>query len=434
MSAQLGVTAPPTSVEGCRYALVVDDNTQARGQLVKLLRSLGILVDETSQAQQAITQLAKVDAENRPYDIVFIDWRMPEMNGQRLAEDIQQLPLRGLRPRLVLMASNVQGLPDHVDRSLFAAVMSKPVTPSELLDTVTRRVHPEHASKAPVSGLPVRWEGLYGRHILLVEDNPINQEVVHGLLDLVGARVSMARDGSHGIRLLQEHTFDLVLMDINMPVMNGFEAADLIKQDLRFANLPIIALTANALGGDRERCLAAGMSDYIAKPIDPNQMFPILLRHLPVAPKPQEPAHVLEQQAPVRNVPGNDVETMLAAVARIPGVNVTEAVSRMMGRRELYAKLVVRFVAERKGMLETLEQALHLGDRETMLDVIHNAKSMLGALGVEDLKHRAAALQSALSENGDRSETPHLEADISVFAADFAALLLRLKELTPSSA
>ncbi|WP_180132397.1 response regulator [Rhodoferax sp. BLA1] len=435
VSAQFGVTARPTSVEGCRYALVVDDNTQARGQLVKLLCSLGILVDETSQAQQAITQLAKVDAEDRPYDIVFIDWRMPEVNGQQLAEDIQQLPLRGRRPRLVLMASNVQGLPDHVDRSLFAAVMSKPVTPSELLDTVTRRVHPEHASKAPVSGLPVRWEGLYGRHILLVEDNPINQEVVHGLLDLVGARVSMARDGSHGIRLLQEQAFDLVLMDINMPVMNGFDAADLIKKDPRFANLPIIALTANALGGDRERCLAAGMSDYIAKPIDPNQMFPILLRHLPVAPQPPKPTHVLAQQAaPVRNVPGNDVETMLAAVALIPGINVTEAVSHMMGRRDLYAKLVVRFVAERAGMLQTLEQALLAGDRETMLGVIHNAKSMLGALGVEGLTQRAVALQSALSENGDSSDTPHLGADISAFAADFAALLQRLKELTQHSA
>ena len=404
-----------------RRALVVDDNTQARGQLVSLLRSLSFVVDEADDGQQAIAQLAAADAHGRPYDVAFIDWRMPQLEGQQVAERIHQLSLRRQRPRLVLVAGSAPGLPD--DRSGFAAVIAKPVTPSEVFATVTGLFDPEHSRQEAASGSATGWEGLAGRNILLVEDNPINQEVVHDLLELVGARVSIASNGRQGIRMLDEQAFDLVLMDVHMPVMDGFAAAGVIRADRRFASLPIVALTANALEGDRERCLAAGMNDYIAKPIDPNQMFPTLLRHLPESAA-QVPGHDDRRRAPP--LPA-DVDAIIAALAMIPGINVEEAVSRMMGRRDLYAKLACRIAAERADLLTQLAQSSRNGDRESVAGLIHGAKSMLGALGVEDLQQRCVALQRSLREGNPIDD---LDEEIAAFSADFASLLGRLKEIT----
>jgi len=300
------------------------------------------------------------------------------------------------------------------------------VTPSEVFASVTRLFDPEHSRQQAASGSVAGWEGLAGRSILLVEDNPINQEVVHDLLELVGARVSIASNGRQGIRLLDEQAFDLVLMDVHMPIMDGFAAAGVIRKDPRFASLPIVALTANALGGDRERCLAAGMNDYLAKPIDPQQMFPTLLRHLPESPAPQAPGH--DDRRPAPPLPARaDVDTIVAALAMIPGIKVEEAVSRMMGRRDLYAKLACRIAAERADLLTQLAQASRSGDRESVAGLIHGAKSMLGALGVEDLQQRCVALQRSLRE-GDPIDD--LAEEIAAFSADFASLLERLKEIT----
>jgi CheY-like chemotaxis protein len=252
--------------------------------------------------------------------------------------------------------------------------------------------------------------------------------VVHDLLELVGARVSIASDGEQGIRRLEEQPFDLVLMDVHMPVMDGFAAAAAIRKDPRFATLAIVALTANALGGDRERCLAAGMDDYIAKPIDPNQMFPTLLRHLP----PTVPSQVTGGEdrrtagaPPTADADADESEAIVAALAMIPEINAASAIARLMGRRDLYAKLARRIVAERGDLLAQLEQALRNDDRAAQAALIHGAKAMLGALGADDLQRRCVELQTKLRE-GDADVVD----EIAAFSADFATLLQRLKEVT----
>ncbi|MBS1229111.1 MAG: hybrid sensor histidine kinase/response regulator [Proteobacteria bacterium] len=418
---------PPVDLRG-RRALAVDDNAQARGQLAEVLRSLSFVVDQASDGEHAIAQVAAADVQDRPYDVVFVDWRMPLLDGQQVAEQIDQLSLRRERPRLVLVAGSAAGLPDDVDRSHFAALIAKPVTPSEVFASVTRLFDPEHSRQQATSGSAAGWEGLAGRSILLVEDNPINQEVVHDLLDLVGARVSIASNGRQGIRMLDEQAFDLVLMDVHMPIMDGFAAAGEIRANPRFAALPIVALTANALEGDRERCLAAGMTDYLAKPIDPQQMFPTLLRHLPQSAAPQAAGHDDRRPAGASYLPPEaDVDAILAALGEIPGIDVSAAVARMMGRRDLYAKLACRIAAERADLLTQLAQSSRSGDRESLAGLIHGAKSTLGALGAGDLQQRCVALQSRLRE-GDPVDD--LDEEITAFSADYASLLERLKEIT----
>ena len=430
----VGSTLLPTGDWGHKRLLVVDDNAAARGQIVELLRAFSLHVDEVGRASEAIEMIADTDREDHPFDVVLLDWKMPEMSGLEAAEKIHRLSLCRKRPSLVLMVSGAQELPENVDRSCFDAVLAKPVTLSELTDAMFRVFDPERARKIEAQMGGSGWECLAGCAILLVEDNPINQEVVHGLLEMVGAQVTIASDGLQAIRFLNNQPFDMVLMDVHLPVMDGFEATLEIRNDPKFTALPVIALTANALEGDRERCLAAGMNDYIAKPIDPNQMFPTLIRHLPAHPvfmpvvdegMPRSGRHavVVAPVTPKRV----EEDVILAELAMIPGVDVATAVSRMMGRRDLYARLACRMAAERADLVKQLAQALGASDRLAMAELVHGAKSLLGALGAEAMQQRCVDLQRGL-QAGEAIEA--LVDEIACFSADYAALLQRLKEVT----
>ena len=410
------------------HVLVIDDNEQARRQLAELLNAYSPRIDEASSGQEAFNLIAAAAADNRYYDLVFIDWKMPELSGREVADKIHLLPLLEIRPRLVLMTSGVQE--DDIDQTHFAAVIAKPITPSSLLDTLIKLFEPEHVREKEISDTCAGWEGLAGRRILLVEDNPINQEVVHDLLEMVGARVAVASDGLQSIQFLNNQPFDLVLMDVHMPIMDGFEATRAIRENPRVADLPIVALTSNALEGDRERCLAAGMSDYISKPIDPNQMFPTLLRHLPAnsvsALSPQGSRSGDEKQAVTKEYRLNsaDDDTIIAQLATILEINVDQAIVRMMGRRDLYARLVCRMVAERSDVLKKLEHALREGNHAMMAHLIHDAKSILGALGAEQMEQRCIALQRGLREG------KVVDKEIADLTTEFSSLLARLKDIT----
>ena len=261
-------------------------------------------------------------------------------------------------------------------------------------------------------------ECLHGRSILLIEDNKINQEVVQDLLEMFGAKVTVAGDGLQGIQLLHGQSFDLVLMDIHMPNMDGLEATAEIRKNPKFAQLPILALTANALEGDLERCLAAGMNDYIAKPIHPDQMFSTMARHLPAVGETPSGKHM----PPLSIQSGN--EEILSRLAQIPGVEVAHAVSRMMGRKDLYAQLACRISAERADMVEKLGAAVRKGERDAMIEIIHGAKSILGMLGADVLQQRCIHLQRRLGA-GDA-----VEGEVALFLTDLTSLLQHLHEAT----
>ncbi len=420
---------PQIDLRGLR-ALVVDDHDHARSLLVDQLLSLSFLVDEASCGEEAITRISKADADECAYDVVFLDWKMPGLNGLETAGHLQQLSLQQQRPHLALIASSGQETPAGLERLNIDAVLVKPVTPSELFDAVIGMFDPAHARKERTCGsAPGGWESLAGRAILLVEDNRINQEVVQDLLEMVGARVTLASDGRQGIALLGSQQFDLVLMDIHMPNMDGFEATAAIRQDPKFSTLPIVALTANALEGDLERCLAAGMNDYVAKPIHPDQMFTTLARNLPATPAPRpagaSPDEDLRHNGkarPAADRAGN--ETALARLAAIPGIDVTQGIAHMMGRQELYLQLACRIAAERTDMVEKLQTALREDNREAMFGVVHAAKSILGTLGAETMQQRCIDLQKRLGEGSP------VEDDLAAFADDLATLLQHLSEAT----
>ncbi len=408
------------------HVLVVDDNAHARRQLANHLRALSFRVDEAASGQEAIGCVADADASNTPYEIVFVDGKMPGLSGTETAAQIRLLSLRGERPRMVLIAVGA-GAADVAGRSGdFDAVLTKPVTPSELFDTVIGLFDPSRGNRIEAAADAV-WPNLSGIEILLVEDNEINQEVVHDLLQLVGARVTSAADGLRALQLLDDRRFDALLMDVHMPIMNGFEATATIRRDPRFARLPIIALTANALEGDRERCLAAGMDDYVAKPIDPRQLFAALLRHLPV----ERLAESALAARPVEAAPppaDDSAAATVAALAALPELDTALGVSRLMGRPELYVQLARRIVGERGGLPEQIAAAQAAGDSERIVDLVHGIKSLLGTLGASELEARCVDLEARL-QAGDAAT-----AELAGFSSDYAHLIERLRASLPAGA
>jgi CheY-like chemotaxis protein len=256
--------------------LVVDDNATARHIIVSMARSLGMQVDEAFDGWDAMRALTLAEKAGGAYDLVLLDWKMPGMDGVGCAHALQQGP----RTSTVLMMTAFgrdEAMQALEERGVAVnAVLAKPVTPTSLYDACSAALgraaggaDPGTRRKEPLQTQPP----LRGLRVLLVEDNAINQELALELLGEAGMQVSVAEDGRQAMVALEDATFDVVLMDCQMPVMDGYEATRAIRRDTRWANLPIIAMTANAMVGDREKAIASGMNDHIAKPIQVAEML-----------------------------------------------------------------------------------------------------------------------------------------------------------------
>ena len=383
-------------------ALVVDDNAFARDVLLGMLDALGIRADAVGSGDEALEQLVLADANRTPYDLVLLDWKMPGMNGFECAERLLRLPLSRRRPPSVLMVtafSRDEALQRAQERRLvFADLLTKPVTPSSMFDACCKALGlvPFFASSGS------RREGLLdhahaalrGARLLLIEDNAINRELALDLLSNAGVEVQVAGDGREALEVLARGSFDGVLMDCQMPVMDGFAAARAIRQRPQWRDLPVIAMTANAMVGDREKVMAAGMNDHIAKPIKVDEMFATLARWV-------RPSR--EQNAPAP-FPGRTGEQDL------PGVVTAAAIPELRANRALYRRLLRRFRAEQREFAASFRAARARGDREHAMRLVHDLHGLAGTLGMPALREAAQALKEAcLQDLCDGEVEPLLE-------------------------
>ena len=422
-TARLGVGAREASASAHaspahigRRVLVVDDNSTAREILVGYLQSLDVRVDEAANGHEALEKVASADPA---YDVLILDWMMPDMNGLEVARTIRVNEGEPCPSRIVLSSAFSSGDALEAPGGEFVdAFLPKPVIASQLeqiIDTVLgigRDTKRQRGRDKDETGAE-RLRSIRGARLLLVEDNEINQQVAQELLEQAGLTVDIANHGKQALKLLETGSYACVLMDMQMPVMDGLTATRLIREDDRFDQLPVLAMTANATMEDRARAIESGMNDHIAKPIDPKKLFDALAEWIaPTAGTVEEArSPTIEESAPKPSAATPEV------LPKLPGFEVQEGVDRVGGNISAYRRLVRKFADNQADSVKEIRVAIAAGDQELAVRTAHSLKGAAGALGAIAIQERAAELEEKLKTGLDGAESGSIDALAESLAA-----------------
>jgi len=280
-----------------KRVLVVDDIRAARKVLGKMLTNMGFKVDQADSGQAALDALAEAERQGAPFEVVLLDWQMPGMNGIETARRMRRSRPDSMPQLLMVTAYGREEVIASAEAIGIKQVLIKPVSASLLFDCIVDLLDGTAVGPGPAFDESTDAFGQLAAlgevRVLLVEDNDLNQEVATALLREAGLRVDLAGNGQIAVAMAKANAYDLVLMDVQMPVMDGLTATRLIRAEAAFRDLPILAMTANAMAEDRERCLAAGMNDHVAKPIEPEDLWKVLLKWIPPRKEPPQLAEKL---------------------------------------------------------------------------------------------------------------------------------------------
>ncbi|HEY6359605.1 MAG TPA: response regulator, partial [Vicinamibacterales bacterium] len=421
----VGAAKGPRTIVPQRLAqlrvLVVDDNATAREILQEPLSALASRVDAVASGKEAIAAVQAHDA-TEPYDIVFMDWRMPGMDGLQASRHIKSDETLSHQPAIVLVtAFGREEVREEAERLQLDGFLLKPVTKSMIVDTLVNVfAHgEEETGEAAQDGHSTR---LRGARILLTEDNEINQQIASELLEGAGAAVTIANNGREAVEMLssgpQPPPFDAVLMDLQMPEMDGYQATAKLRSDARLATLPIIAMTAHATIEERQRCLAAGMNDHIGKPIDPVNLIEIVARFY-------EPADVAPADPGTGPLPDHrPAEDGPHGLPSIAGLDTTDGLSRVGGNRKLYLKLLGQFIEQQGPAAEEISEALAKRDSALAERLAHSLKGVSGNVGATGVQSTAGALERLIHDCADAKS---VEAAIQQVVARLAPLVTELR-------
>jgi two-component system sensor histidine kinase/response regulator len=406
-----------------RRVLVVDDNTQARDILSTQLSQMSFSVVACASGAQAVVEVAYAAEIGNPFDLVFLDWQMPEMDGIEAAARIRALALA--HPPQLLMVT-AYGRDEVLESSQLGVeeVLIKPVNPSALFDAAMRALRGQTSSRQRSADRePVRVDlgPLKGVRILLVEDNRMNQEVAIELLGLAGCEVDLAENGAIALAKVQlaGPPYAVVLMDLQMPVMDGLSATREIRKLPQAASLPIIAMTANAMAEDRAHCLQAGMNDHVAKPIDPDQLWQTLLRWI----RPQGGALTGTTPRPATR-PAQPLPEMPA----LAGLDTQRGLRHALGSPALYLSILRKFVQDQRDFGPRFEAATAEGDWPTAERLAHTLKGLAAQIGALGLQRHAEVLEAAVRRRGDAGLLAPLRAAVE---ADLAELIPAIADGLP---
>ncbi|USX12638.1 response regulator [Oxalobacteraceae bacterium OTU3CAMAD1] len=414
--AQQGAQPPAELMRGLK-CLVVDDNPVARMVLSEMAGSFGWQVDLAASGHEALAAVSEQVAQRRAYDVVFIDWRMPTLDGWETSCQIRKLAPSGKMPLIVMVTAHDRELlaQQHDDLSpVLDGFVVKPVTASMLFDAVADARMERRAPLSLVS-VPSR-QRLAGLRLLLVDDNPANQQVASELLGNDGARVEVVGSGAFAIEAVTRGgpMPDLILMDIQMPEMDGYQATRAIRRLLGAGAPPIVAMTANAMAADRVAALEAGMVDHIGKPFDLAQLIDVILKHVgrgtgPAGVAAEEPAaadgaiaQVAAPAAIAAPAPAAAVSAVSTDSGAMPlpeaGLNSTAALKRMGGLQPVYLMALRSFAVESVKLATQLREARDAGDAEAALPVLHTLKGLSGTVGADRMAALAQLAEVTLKE------------------------------------
>jgi len=415
-------------------ALVVDDNQSSREILSEFLTVMGFVPTAVESGEAALVELQRNALSDGPYyKLVLMDWMMNGMDGLEATEKICADITLPMMPTIIMVTAYGRDVIQERSQQVgLDGVLLKPVTPSSLFDSIMNVLH--HKGKLVASTKEEKEamstiedserENLKGARVLVVEDNAVNQQVAEEILQSVGIVVEIAANGEQAYRRIcvDGKAFDVVLMDLQMPVMDGYSATRLIRETFGPDDLSILAMTANAIGDERQKCLDTGMNDYIAKPIDVNALYVTLSKWIPKDRQRVDPVQI--PSTPVLDIAVDD----LTLPETLDGFDLVDGLDRMLGRPELYLKFLLKLVEGHAGDGHAVRDALARGERDTAHRLAHTVKGVSGNLSAQDLYAAASTLSDAI-KNEDKS----LDGDLDVFERELDRAIAAVHSLTPSS-
>lgn len=382
--------------------LVVDDNQAARSAMLDLLNQLEMHPEGAASARQALALLETSHGQDEAFAAVLIDSMMPEMDGLATARRIRQMDLSP-PPALVLLAAHGQEATlGAVEEMSLDAMLFKPVLASALMHLLNR-VLGDAPDRPRDLGPAVELPNFAGHRILLVEDSVLNQQVATEMLTDAGLIVELAENGARAIEMAGLHDYDAILMDIQMPVMDGITATRLLRATPKTRALPIIAMTANVMEEDRQRYQKAGMTDFIAKPIEPATMFGILAAHLQSGAVPEVPV--------IRPVVEEDRPSVIPPY--IEGIDLKVGRSRLMGSDSRYARYLRLFAEQSIELPLQLQTALDARDLTTAQRLAHTLKGSAGQIGAEQVRGAAEAFEKAATDGASTATLTEMVSTIT---------------------
>ncbi|NMF89137.1 response regulator [Aromatoleum petrolei] len=428
-TARFGMQAEPAmrrmlradELQGVRV-LVVDDNASAREFFSAMLRHFGLTVDVAWDGNQALDMIAAADVRQTPYDLVLMDWKMPVIDGVEAVRRLQAgHPARQPAVIMVTAYGREEALGSAELRGVaIKSALTKPVTASRLLEAIGealgKRGLVDTRAHESIDSSSAAMATLAGARVLLVEDNEMNQELATDLLRQAGIEVVVAGNGQEALdTLARDARFDGILMDCQMPVMDGYTATREIRRNLAWARLPVLAMTANTMAGDRDKAIAAGMDDHIAKPLDVAGMFVTLAKWI-------RPSAVAAAQA----APQPESEPAAAVLPPLAGIDVAAGLATTMDNRKLYLRMLTRFRDTQSRFAEQFAAAQADLDATAAMRAAHTLKGNAANIGARGVQTAAEALEHACRDRLPSAQlTPLLEWTL----AELAPVIEGLDEL-----
>ena len=407
--------------------LVVDDNAAAREILAGMARSFGLNVDVAAGAGQALRMVAQADGEQRSYSLLLADWKMPDMDGVQM---VSQLRTEGLTHMPAVIMVTAYGRDEALGEAerqgvTIKSVLTKPASPSTLLEAIGEALEKGHVAETrkeqKADGLSEAMAKLRGARVLLVEDNEMNQELALELLAQADVEVELAIHGQQALdRLAVDARFDGILMDCQMPVMDGYTATREIRKNPAFSKIPILAMTANAMAGDREKVLEAGMNDHIAKPLNVQGMFATLAQWI-------TPAAPLAAGSALRKpVVGKPLGSPW--LQELVGIDVRAGMATTLNNEKLYKRLLLKFREGQRDFGTLFTLARSDADASAAERCAHTLRGTAGNIGARRVQEAAQLLEKACKARASEVEVGSL---LQATLSELRLVLIALQSLEP---
>jgi len=384
----------PPDIQGLNV-LVVDDCAVSRELMQKMLESFDFRVESVSSGEESLNILKENQTRKEPFELVMIDWLMIGLDGIETSRRIR-MELKLTIPIILMTAFGKENERLDAERVGINYFLTKPIYQSELfnaiMDAFGKEARITTRPEIPIiTKTSIYKKRLKGIRILVAEDNITNQEIALAILERAGIVAQIADNGKKAIEAVRKGRFDAVLMDIQMPEMDGYEATRAIREDPKFKSFPIIAMTAHAMEGDEEKCLEAGMDGYISKPINQDRLFHTIwkaLKRTERLPHTEEPEDIPEKPA---------IETG-ELPATLPGINIQDTLKRLNIGADIFKRILIGFLNNNKDTANNIKDIFEKKSWESLMHLAHSLKGSAGNIGANDLQDAAFQLEKASRE------------------------------------